>query len=69
MTANVDATLGWANTYVATSTQSHGFEVQMTLNLDHSATTKYRYSNGQAPLIERGYWQQLSPSQVRLNSS
>ncbi|EGQ7650071.1 TPA: COG3650 family protein [Vibrio alginolyticus] len=66
MAANVDATLGWANTYVATSTQSQGFEVQMTLNLDHSATTKYRYSNGQAPLIERGYWQQLSPSQVQV---
>ncbi|MEF1215180.1 hypothetical protein REH77_24780, partial [Vibrio alginolyticus] len=66
MAANVDATLGWANTYVATSTQSQGFEVQMTLNPDHSATTKYRYANGQAPLIERGYWQQLSPSQVQV---
>ncbi|MCV5802136.1 hypothetical protein OFN34_25335, partial [Escherichia coli] len=63
MAANVDATLSWANTYVATSTQSQGFEVQMTLNPDHSATTKYSYSNGQDPLVERGFWQQLSPSQ------
>ncbi len=66
ITANVDSTLEWANTYVATSTQSQGFEVQMTLNPDHSATTQYSYSNGQAPLIERGYWQQLSPTQVQV---
>ncbi|MGR2664545.1 COG3650 family protein [Vibrio campbellii] len=66
MTANVDSTLEWVNTYVATSTQSQGFEVQMTLNSDHSAITKYSYSDGQPPLIERGYWQQLSPSQVQV---
>ncbi|MGP8308952.1 COG3650 family protein [Vibrio sp. YIC-376] len=66
MAANVDATLEWANTYVATSTKSQGFEVQMTLKPDHSATTQYSYSDGQAPLIERGYWQQLSPSQVQV---
>lgn len=47
MAANVDSTLEWVNTYVATSTQSQGFEVQMTLNSDHSATTKYSYSDGQ----------------------
>ncbi|CAM3097712.1 COG3650 family protein [Vibrio mytili] len=66
MTANVDNTLSWANTYVATSTQSQGFEVQMTLRPDHSAETKYSYSDGQPPLVERGYWQQLNPSQVQV---
>ncbi len=66
MTANVDSTLEWAKTYVATSTQSQGFKVQMTLGSDHSATTQYNYSDGQAPLVERGYWQQLSPSQVQV---
>ncbi|PFG58758.1 putative lipoprotein [Vibrio sp. ES.051] len=66
MASNVDASLKWANTYVATSTQSQGFEVSMTLNSDHSAMTKYSYANGQAPLVERGYWQQLSPSQVQV---
>ncbi|MGR5213138.1 COG3650 family protein [Vibrio rotiferianus] len=66
MAANVDSTLEWVNTYVATSTQSQGFEVQMTLNSDHSAITRYSYSDGQPPLIERGYWQQLSPSQVQV---
>ncbi|AEX23476.1 COG3650 family protein [Vibrio sp. EJY3] len=66
MASNVDSTLEWANTYVATSTQSQGFEVQMTLKPDHSATTQYSYSDGQAPLVERGYWQQLSPSQIQV---
>ncbi|MCF7484064.1 hypothetical protein L3V31_20435 [Vibrio sp. J1-1] len=66
MASNVDSTQGWANTYVATSTQSQGFEVQMTLKPDHSAITQYSYSDGQAPLVERGYWQQLSPSQVQV---
>ncbi|CAE6886146.1 hypothetical protein ACOMICROBIO_GDFFDHBD_00559 [Vibrio sp. B1REV9] len=66
MTANIDSTLDWADTYVATSTQSQGFEVQMTLNTDHSAITQYRYADGQPSLIERGYWQQLSPSQIQV---
>ncbi len=65
-TANADSTLGWSNTYMATSTQSQGFEVKMTLLPDHSAETQYDYSDGQPPLIERGYWQQLSPSQVQV---
>ncbi|MDF2155905.1 hypothetical protein [Vibrio sp. CAU 1672] len=65
-TANIDTTLDWSGTYVATSTLSQGFEVQMELNHDHSATTQYQYGDGQPPLIERGFWQQLNPSQIQV---
>lgn len=64
--SNIDATQDWAGIYQAASTQSSGFSVILEMKNDHSATTTYRYQDGSGDLVERGYWQQLSPSQVQV---
>ncbi|MEL7292001.1 MAG: hypothetical protein AAGJ78_10055 [Pseudomonadota bacterium] len=64
--SNQDATQSWAGFYQATSTQSKDFSVFLDLNRDHSATTTYRYDNGQSDSVERGYWQQLNQQQVQV---
>lgn len=64
--SNQDATLNWTGTYQATSTQSAGFSVILNMLSDHSATTTYRYQDNSGDLVERGYWQQLSPQQVQV---
>lgn len=63
---NQDATLGWAGTYFASASRNNGFGVTLNLNGDHSATTRYHYSDGSADIIERGYWQQLNHQQVQV---
>ncbi|WP_417792596.1 COG3650 family protein [Stutzerimonas xanthomarina] len=63
---NQDATLGWTGTYFASATHSNGFSVTLNLNGDHSATTRYHYSDGSADTVESGYWQQLSDQQVQV---
>lgn len=63
---NQDATLGWSGTYFASATHNNGFAVTLNLNGDHSATTRYHYSDGSADIIERGYWQQLNNQQVQV---
>ncbi|MDV7106063.1 hypothetical protein R3X26_16805 [Vibrio sp. TH_r3] len=63
--ANQDATLKWANTYVATSTYTSGFDVELQLNPDHTATTTYSYATG-LPTTESGFWQELNTDQVQV---
>ena len=64
--SNQDATQEWAGFYQATSTSSSSFTVSLQMNPDHSATTTYQYDNGDSDSVERGFWQQLSPSQVQV---
>jgi len=64
--SNQDTTLQWADRYFASSTQNTGFSVTLELNSDHSAVTTYSYSNGDAPIIEQGFWQQLNADQVQV---
>nr|QIH43279.1 hypothetical protein G5S32_14300 [Vibrio ziniensis] len=63
---NSDPTLAWAGDYFASSTQNTGFSVTLTLDNDHTATTQYTYSNGDPAIVEKGYWQQLSQTQVQV---
>ncbi len=63
--ANKDATLKWVNSYVATSTKSTGFSIELKLSSDHTATTTYSYAAG-LPIQESGYWQQLNDEQVQV---
>lgn len=55
-----------ADRYFASSTQNAGFSVTLELNDDHSAITTYSYSNGDDPIIEQGFWQQLNTNQVQV---
>lgn len=64
--SNQDPTLEWADRYFASSTQNAGFSVTLELNADHSAITTYSYSNGDDPIIEQGFWQQLNTNQVQV---
>ncbi|GAB2641169.1 COG3650 family protein [Vibrio panuliri] len=64
--SNADSSLDWIGQYQATSTQSSGFEIVLDMQSDHGATTTYRYLDGSGDLVERGYWQQLSPNQVQV---
>lgn len=63
---NADATLDWTGIYQAESTKSSSFSVILDMQSDHSATTTYRYQDGSGDLVERGYWQSLSPRQVQV---
>lgn len=64
--SNQDNSLDWSGKYQASSTQSSGFSVILEMQKDHGATTTYRYLDGSGDLVERGYWQQLSPQQVQV---
>ncbi|OLQ93683.1 hypothetical protein BIY21_11240 [Vibrio ponticus] len=64
--SNRDQSLNWSGKYQASSTQSSGFSVILEMQPDHGATTTYRYLDGSGDLVERGYWQQLSPQQVQV---
>ena len=63
--ANKDATQFWVGKYVAQSTKTEGFTVELNLFADHRATTSYHYSQG-LPTRESGYWQQLNDKQVQV---
>ncbi len=62
--SNFDATSNWSGTYQASSTQSSGFSITLTLDADHTAITRYDYPNNEPSIIEKGYWQQLTPDEV-----
>ncbi len=63
---NSDPSLRWVGQYYAASTKNSGFSVTLTMNPDHSAITQYAYSNGEPPIIEKGYWQQLNSEQIQV---
>ncbi|MGL6170681.1 MAG: COG3650 family protein [Vibrio sp.] len=64
--ANLDPTLEWSGVYFARSTAQTGFSVSLSLEPDHTAQTRYEYADGQPPIIEQGYWQQLNPNQIQV---
>ncbi|MGC9421297.1 COG3650 family protein [Vibrio sp.] len=64
--SNLDTTQEWVGTYFASATEQQGFGVTLELNPDHSATTRYRYLNGERELVEKGFWQQLNPDQIQV---
>lgn len=64
--ANSDPTLEWSGVYFASSTQQTGFSVNLTLEQDHTAQTRYEYANGEPAVVEQGYWQQLNPNQIQV---
>lgn len=63
---NSDPSVHWTGEYFASSTKNSGFSVTLTINPDHSAITQYTYNNGEAPIIEKGYWQQLNSDQIQV---
>lgn len=65
--SNRDPSLkNWSGQYFATSTQNSGFSVTLTVNPDHTAITQYTYNNGESPIVEKGYWQQLNKEQIQV---
>ncbi|MDN3608770.1 COG3650 family protein [Vibrio ostreicida] len=64
--SNQDTTLHWASTYHAKARQNVPFSVALTMRPDHTARTTYRYQNGEADTVERGFWQQLNQDQVQI---
>ena len=63
---NSDASLEWAGVYYASSTQNQGFTVSMLLGDDHTAVTRYSYSNGDPDVVEKGFWQVLNTEQIQV---
>ncbi len=63
---NSDPSAGWTGEYFASSTKNSGFSITLTVNPDHSAITQYTYNNGEAPIVEKGYWQQLNSEQIQV---
>lgn len=64
--SNQDHSQDWAGFYQATSANSNNLSVFLELNPDHSATTTYRYDNGESDSVEQGYWQSLNSTQVQV---
>lgn len=64
--ANQDPTLKWIGQYFASHTQSVNFSVNLTLKPDHTAVTTYGYADGQSPIVESGFWQQLNSDQIQV---
>lgn len=64
--SKLDSSLAWVGHYFASATDQRGFGVTLDLNPDHSATTRYRYQNGERELVEQGYWQQLNSNQIQV---
>jgi putative lipoprotein len=56
----------WAGDYLATSTKTRGFSIQLTLNNNHTAQTEYRYADEANSMVEIGFWQQLSDDKVQV---
>ncbi len=63
---NSDPSLLWVGQYFASSTQNSGFSVTLTIKPDHTAITQYTYNNGEPPIVEKGYWQQLNQEQIQV---
>lgn len=64
--SNLDTTQPWVASYFTHNHQQRDFSVSLELKSDHSAITRYQYFNGERELVEKGYWQQLNPSQVQV---
>ncbi|NOH25986.1 COG3650 family protein [Vibrio europaeus] len=64
--SNQDATQDWTGLYQAASTKSSNFSVALKIFPDHSATTTYSYTTGEADSVESGYWQQLNKDQIQI---
>jgi len=64
--SNQDATQDWIGVYQAASTKSSHFSVALKVLPDHSATTTYSYTTGEADSVETGYWQQLNQDQIQV---
>ncbi len=65
-TSNLDVTQAWIGSYQAQATDSSQFTVTLDLSPDHSAKTRYGYPNGDADVVESGYWQQLNDQQIQV---
>ncbi|MDC0611216.1 hypothetical protein OAP63_10795 [Vibrio sp.] len=63
--SNYDASSQYIGTYSAQSTTSD-LSTSLTLNRDHSAETRYSYSNGEPSLVEQGFWQKLSDDKIQV---
>jgi len=63
---NTDKTEQWVGHYAASSTKNSQFDIKLSLNKDHSAKTVYSYHDGQADIVESGFWQQLNGKQVQV---
>lgn len=63
-----DVTLGWAGRYQGTSYigDNPALTTTVTLNPDHSATTRYDYPSGEPSLNETGFWQQAGDNKVQV---
>ncbi|MFN3019103.1 COG3650 family protein [Vibrio coralliilyticus] len=64
--SNQDTTQRWAATYQAQASKNAPFSVSLAMNPDHTASTTYSYQNGGSDTVEKGFWQQLNPSQVQV---
>lgn len=63
---NTDTSLNWSGIYYASSTTNSGFSVSMQLGQDHTAITRYSYTNGDPDVVEKGYWQPLNSDQIQV---
>ena len=63
---NTDTSQNWSGIYYATSTTDAGFSVSMQLGQDHTAITRYSYTNGDPDVIEKGFWQPLNTDQIQV---
>ncbi|MGF1680852.1 COG3650 family protein [Photobacterium minamisatsumaniensis] len=63
-----DVTKGWVGQYQGTSMMGETPTLTTTIELkpDHSAVTRYDYPSGEPSLKESGFWQQVSPTQVKV---
>lgn len=59
-----DTASGWAGEYQ--SQPEMGLITHLSLQDDHSATTTYRYTNGDPSLEETGQWQTVSATQLQV---
>lgn len=66
--ANTDITQNWVGQYQghSPSASSSGLTISVTLNADHTATTRYDYQTNEPSLIESGVWQQINANQVHV---
>lgn len=63
---NGDRSKSFAGVYTAQTTSHHNFEITLTLHPDHSAQTTYAYHDGSLPMIETGFWQQMSSKTLQV---
>ncbi|USD65372.1 hypothetical protein [Vibrio sp. SCSIO 43136] len=67
--SNQDPTQVWTGIYLAQSNHNQGFSVELELEADHTAITRYVYTNGERAREERGFWQQLNDQQLYVTTT